>query len=363
MNDNHIKEIRALPVFWGHIIALGFVLKFFDITSILDFSILLILQFFVAVILCGAILFFQYQYANEDQQVLLKKHHQLFFEEKKFLFKRIVFLFKHIFVFLALLLVLIMIFSNLQRGDLIKSTLSFSYIAGVLLYCLFLPLYFYLPILIALKFFVLPSEISSSTVPLTLEQEQTIQPNTVEDELLSTTLPIPIIEDQQTHHSQRPHYQGKKTDQAKPKFPPFPPILVHRKKLLDDTVLLSSKHARLIKQYIEVLDYVEHSIQRVQQQEDKNFIMQTEQEAFLSLQKAITEFFNYPPDERLRYQVDQKRIPDLWLSQFIEQQRQALIIATEKIYHNDVQSLVDHQTFLQQKLQAEHNFEAIKDQS
>ncbi|WP_111858588.1 hypothetical protein [Acinetobacter sp. CFCC 10889] len=71
---------------------------------------------------------------------------------------------------------------------------------------------------------------------------------------------------------------------------------------------------------------------------------------------AITLFLDIPKEERLRFNQNLNNVPDLWFTQTLNKCIANLLKEIEPLYTHDLQSLLDHEKFLQQSLKQESDF-------
>lgn len=92
----------------------------------------------------------------------------------------------------------------------------------------------------------------------------------------------------------------------------------------------------------------------------RNQLKQAQKICLEHVLKSITFFLNFSKEQRLRFNQDLNSVPDLWFTKELNQAIACLLKEIEPLYTHDLQSLLDHQNFLQHSLKYENDFKIDK---
>ena len=128
--------------------------------------------------------------------------------------------------------------------------------------------------------------------------------------------------------------------------------------------LIRVRHRTQMKEIYQILSEVMVKKTQIQRTEQHQQTLNTlNDDTFLNLQTAIEHYLTYTQDQRFLFQAQLQNIPDLWLSQQLNQLLDGLLIKIEFLYQQDLIRLQDHQHFLQQQLNTVSAFQVQHEDS
>lgn len=105
-----------------------------------------------------------------------------------------------------------------------------------------------------------------------------------------------------------------------------------------------------LKQIQSIHEYIENEISTEKLEPQQIQLLNERQEHyFFALQNLLKKYLEFPQQQRTQFDSTLQRIPYLWLKVQLQQHIHQLLIEINFLYENNLQALLDHQTFLEQK--------------
>lgn len=111
---------------------------------------------------------------------------------------------------------------------------------------------------------------------------------------------------------------------------------------------LTPPHNRILTQTLDIFEYIAAQKNHISYSELRKLNKHQEQ-TLKTIQQSIQQYLCMPADARDQYHKPFAAVPNLWLTQKLNSALEQLIQDIAFLYQGDLQSLADHQQFLDQR--------------